>query len=169
MHRISGALLIFMMMVTVADICTRIIFESSSGNIDIGFIGAIELVRYSLLIIILFTLPYSINNSHVEVDLFTANLSERAKSNLSGFYNFGFSLLGGAMSFRFYEASKMAYLTGETSTDLAIPLYILYSISCFATSILAARALLGSCNFIFAYKPETRIVNSTSKASGEDL
>lgn len=139
MHLLAGILLVFMMLVTMADILTRLLFNVSNHSIDITFYGGIEIVSYTLLYAILFSLPYSVSHGQVMVDLFTERMSERRKEFLGGFYTIGFGLLGTGMCFGLYEAAYRVAETGETSQDLLIPMSYVYGVAAFAAGILALR------------------------------
>jgi len=152
MHMVSGTVLISMMFITLADVISRTLFKLTDGTFDLTFIGGVELIKYGLLFVILFALPYSVGRSQVIVDLFTDNLSGRIKVILEGMFMLGFVALGGAMSFRFYHALVQSKMTGETTQDLLIPLFYLYGISSFATAMLAIAAMLISLRCFFYWK-----------------
>lgn len=152
MHMISGFVLISMMFITLADIISRTVFKLTDGAFDLTFIGGVELTKYGLLIVVLFSLPYSVGRSQVIVDLFTDNLSGRIKVILEGIFMLGFVALGAGMSSRFYHALEQSQMTGETTQDLLIPLYYLYGICSFATAMLAIAALLISLRCFFYWK-----------------
>lgn len=149
MNMLSGLILIFMMCTTLADIISRAVYKSSNGAIDLTFIGGVELVKYGLLLMILFALPYSVDRSQVIVDLFTENMKPRLKVVLDGIYTLGFMLLGAAMSYRFFHAVQQVQSSGETTQDLLIPLYYIYGLSSFAMAVLAISALLISIRLFF--------------------
>lgn len=152
MHIMSGFVLISMMCITMSDIITRMLLKWTDGYVDFTFIGGVELVKYGLLILVLFALPYSVGRSQVIVDLFTEKLSERVKSIMEGFFMLCFVALGTGMSYRFFHAVEQAKMTGETTQDLFIPLYYLYGISSFATGMLAIASLLISLRCFFYWK-----------------
>lgn len=152
MHILSGGILILMMFITLADVLSRGAFEATGGKLDVTFIGGVELIKFGLLFMILFALPYSVGRSQVIVDLFTENISARLKAVLEGVYMLGFVLLGGAMSYRFYHAISQSKSTGETTQDLLIPLYYIYGIACFATAMLAIAALMISLRLFFYWR-----------------
>lgn len=155
MHAISGVVLVSMMFITLADVCSRVIFEATEGSVDITFIGGVELIKYGLLITVLFALPHSLSRSQVIVDLFTDSLKTRTKSVLEGIYILGFFLLGSGMSYRFFHAIEGANLSGETTQDLLIPLSYFYAISSFATAVLAIAALVASLQLFIQGREET--------------
>lgn len=142
MHIISGALLIGMMTVTLLDVVTRTLYGLTDGEIALTFVGGVELIKYGLLFTVLFTLPQSIGDAQVIVDLFTDSLSEKTKTSLEAFYILGFALLGAGMTYRFYLEIDDAMLTGQTTQDLLIPMHWIYSIVVFATGVLTLRCLI---------------------------
>jgi len=142
MHVFSGALLISMMLIIIADIVTRTIYRATAGSFDITFFGGIELVSYGLLFMVFFSFPYSVSRSQVIVDFFTEKMSEKLKLMLSAFYTFCFGLLGLAMTIRFIIAVERVASSGETSQDLLIPMTYIYGITAVATSMLAVRGFL---------------------------
>lgn len=154
MHVISGVVLVSMMLVTLSDVIVREVFSLSGGKIDFTFIGGVELIKYGLLIMALFALPYSVGRSQVIVDLFTENFSSRLKAVLEGIYMLGFVLLGSGMCYRFYHSIWAAQESGETTQDLLIPLSYIYAIATFATGMLAIAALAISLRLFFYWRGE---------------
>lgn len=153
MHTISGIVLIGMMFVTLADVIGRALFEATDGKVDFTFIGGVELIKYGLLVTVLFALPHSLSRSQVIVDLFTDSFKTRTKSILEGFYMMCFALLASGMSYRFFHSIGQAQQSGQTTQDLLIPLYYLYAISSFATAVLALTAVVASSQ-LFIYGRE---------------
>ncbi|WP_286237860.1 TRAP transporter small permease [Neptuniibacter halophilus] len=152
MHVISGVILVSMMFITLADVVTRTLFKMTDGSLDLTFIGGVELIKYGLLIMVLFALPFSVGRSQVIVDLFTEALPSRGKAILEGLFMLGFVALGAGMSYRFWHAVGQAQMSGETTQDLLIPLYYFYAISSFATAMLALAALLISLRCLFFWR-----------------
>lgn len=144
MHILSGVLLISMMLVTMADIFTRMIFNATDGSIDVTFLGGIELISFGLLFMVLLSLPYSVSRGQVIVDLFTEGMSDRLKEFLLGFYTFGFGLLGLGMTYGLYESMQRVAENGETSQDLLIPMSYIYGLAALPAALLAIRGFLVS-------------------------
>ncbi|MCP3871171.1 MAG: TRAP transporter small permease [Gammaproteobacteria bacterium] len=142
MHTLSGVILIGMMVTVLLDVITRLIFRVSSGEVDITFQGGVEVVSYSLLFMVLFTLPHSVSRSQVIVDLFTERMDGRLKSLFAGIYTLGFGLFGVGMAVRFFESMGRVARSGETTQDLLIPMTWLYGIAAFAATVLALRGIL---------------------------
>jgi TRAP-type C4-dicarboxylate transport system permease small subunit len=148
MHVISGILLILMVITVLVDVATRLVFGMSGGAVNLTFPGGVEIVRYSLLLMVLFTLPYSVSRGQVVVDLFTENLPERVKGLMTGVFLIGFALLGFGMATRFYHAIWNAMSSGETTQDLLLPIWYFYALASFATTVLALRSLFVSVDYI---------------------
>lgn len=152
MHVISGFVLISMMFITLADVIARALFSLTDGTFDLTFIGGVELIKYGLLIVVFFALPYSVGRSQVIVDLFTDNMPGRFKVILKGIFMLGFVALGVGMSFRFYHAVELSRMSGETTQDLLIPMYYLYGLCSFATAMLAIASMFISLRCFFYWK-----------------
>ncbi len=142
MHVLSGFFIVSMMFVTLADVITRALFKATDGSVDFTFLGGVELIKYGLLFMVLFTLPYTVAKSQIIVDLFTEKMSEKTKVALEAFYIFGYTLLGSGMTYRFLIAIEEAKVSGESTQDLMIPLYYIYSITAFGTFMLALMAVV---------------------------
>ena len=122
MHAIAGVLLVSLMLTTMADVLSRMLFNLSDGGIDYTFFGGIEIVSYTLLFAILFSSALFSQQGQVIVDLFTEHMSSRKKEFLSGFYTIGFGFLGLGMCIGLYDAMQRVAENGETTQDLLIPL-----------------------------------------------
>ncbi|MGI2881388.1 TRAP transporter small permease [Vibrio furnissii] len=160
MHVCSGAFLIGMMLVTLLDVVTRTLYGLSDGGIELTFVGGVELIKYGLLFTVLFTLPQSVGDSQVVVDLFTEQMSDRFKTYLESFYLLGFALLGAGMTYRFYLAIEGAVMSGETTQDLMIPMPWIYRIVVFATSMLTLRCLILTWDLLRHHHPKIERMSS---------
>lgn len=167
MHTCSGVLLIGMMLVTLVDVVTRTLYGLSDGGIAFTFIGGVELIKYGLLFTVLFTLPQSVGDSQVIVDLFTEQMSERTKVYLESFYLLGFALLGAGMTYRFYLAIEGAVLSGETTQDLMIPMPWIYRVVVVATTVLTLRCLIITWDLIQNHHHHTEEDKAESASSQE--
>lgn len=154
MHWIGGVFLISMMVSTLLDVVTRGLFSLTDGAIDLTFIGGVELVRFALLLTVLFILPHSVSRSQIIVDLFTEHLSERKKQLLEALYLSCFAFLGGAMCFSYFHLIDEAAMSYETTQDLLIPMTYFYVIATFATAMLCVSATLHVIDLIFVGKKD---------------
>lgn len=142
MQVLSGALVVLMMTTVLLDVVSRFVVRISQGSLNVSFVGAIEIVRFSLLFSIFFALPYFVDRSQVVVDLFTEKLRDRYKSGLDTIYYFGYALLGTGMCSQFYQSAIRTSLSGQTTQDLMVPMSYIYSVITFATFMLTLRSLL---------------------------
>jgi TRAP-type mannitol/chloroaromatic compound transport system permease small subunit len=146
LYRISGLLLILMMLSVVADVASRSLFALTQGSLDLTFVGGIELVRYGLLFAMLFAFPHAVDKGQIVVDLFTHNLAPSTLRWFDGFYTLCFGIFGALLCWRFTEAAEASRLSGELTQDLLLPLAPLYLVSAFALGMLALRGF--SCGIL---------------------
>ncbi|HAY48636.1 TRAP transporter small permease subunit [Thalassospira sp.] len=144
----SGVLLVFIMTVTLVDVIARTIFAATNGGIDVTFTGAVELVSYGMMAMVLLAFPYGVDKGQVIVDLFTDNLRRRTKMILEAVYMFGFAALSSGMTVRFFEVAGRMRRSGESSQDLLIPLHIVYSLASCALAFLALRCTLLAIDYL---------------------
>lgn len=142
MHMISGVFLVGIMTTVIVDVLTRTLFKFTDGSVNLTFPGGVEIVKYGLLFMVLFTLPYSVNRGQVVVEFFTENMSERRKSLLEGIFLIGFGFLGTGMAIRFFEATGRTFSEGLTTQDLLIPVFYIYATATFAAAVLGLRGFL---------------------------
>lgn len=139
MHWLSGAILVLMMITVILDVVTRALFGMTAGASGITVWGAVEIVSYGLMFMVLFTLPHSVSRAQVIVDVFTDRWSAAVKLRLSALYTLGFGLLGTAMAWRFFESAARVAASGQTTQDLQVPLWLPYGAASFAAGMLALR------------------------------
>ncbi|MBM7456625.1 TRAP-type C4-dicarboxylate transport system permease small subunit [Oceanisphaera litoralis] len=149
MYRLAGVLIIFMMLVVVADVAARALFAVTAGGLDLTFVGGIELVKFSLLFSMLFAFPHAVDKGQIVVDLFTQQMDETRLRFFTGGYTICFGFLGGALCWRFFEAAHSATQTGELTQDLLLPLSNIYYVAALALAMLAARGLLAGQATLF--------------------
>lgn len=149
MYRLGGALIIFMMSVVVADVAARGLFSLTDGSLDLTFVGAIELVKFSLLFSMLFAFPHAVDKGQIVVDLFTQQMDASRLRFFTGSYTICFGFLGGTLCWRFFEAAYSATETGELTQDLLLPLSNIYYVAALALSMLAIRGLLAGLANLF--------------------
>lgn len=144
----SGVLLMFIMTVTLADVIARAIFDATGGSVDFTFIGAVELVSYGMLAMVLLAFPYGVDKGQVIVDLFTEGFRRRTKMRIEALYMAGFTALSIGMTIRFFEVAGRMSRSGESSQDLMIPLYYVYSFAYCALAFLALRCALLTIDYL---------------------
>lgn len=115
-YLVAGFALMFMMLLTVADVIMR--------EFQKPIIGTFELVGLSAAVVIGFCIPYTTSlKSHISVDFFTMILSEKKKRVLLLFTR----VLGIILFFLIgYDMLLMAqdlYRSGEVSLTIKMPFY----------------------------------------------
>ncbi len=146
----SGVLLVFIMTVTLVDVVARTIFAATGGSVDVTFTGAVELVSYGMMAMVLLAFPYGVDKGQVIVDLFTDNLSAQTKMIMEAIYMAGFTALSCGMTIRFFEVAGRMRRSGESSQDLLIPLHIVYSFASCALAFLALRCALLTIDYLIS-------------------
>ncbi|MEQ8392676.1 MAG: TRAP transporter small permease subunit [Thalassospira sp.] len=146
----SGVLLIFIMTVTLVDVVARTIFTATGGALDVTFTGAVELVSYGMLAMVLLAFPYGVDKGQVIVDLFTDNFSRQTKMIMEAVYMLGFTALSTGMAIRFFEVAGRMKRSGESSQDLLIPLHVVYSFASCALAFLALRCILLTIDYLIS-------------------
>lgn len=139
---VSGLLLVFMMMVVVVDVGLRAVFTVSAGTVDVGFNGAIELVRIGLLFTVVCALPAAVERGQVVVETFTNRLPERGKDIMFAAYLVGFCGFGLILAFGWFASGQAALSHRETTQDLGIPMAPIYFAAALCAVLLAGRSLV---------------------------
>jgi len=118
LHKVSGVLLMVLMFLTAADILGRYFFNAPIK-------GTYELTGLFLALMIFYSLGSGqLKNKHIEIDFFTQKLSKKTQVLLRSVTSFLLSVLLGLTSWQLIEYSIRLYISGETSGDLALPLYV---------------------------------------------
>ncbi|MHA7879605.1 MAG: TRAP transporter small permease subunit [Saccharospirillum sp.] len=147
---IGGAILIFSMLAVLADVVTRTIFGATGGAINLTFRGSYEIVRYGLLLSILYALPNALKDGQVFVEIFTEKLPQRAKNILSGIFVFFFGVFGFLLTTGLIERIENAAMTGETTQDLGLPIGHIYYFALIGTVMLGIRGITVSWEYFTA-------------------
>lgn len=150
MSVVSGFILVIMVLTVLFDVVTRAIFGMTDGAVDFTFRGGVEIIKYGLLIMVLWSLPLAVQKGQVIVDIFTDNWSGKTKARLAAFYILGFSVLGFAMALGFFESIEEVSANGETTQDLMIPMAYIYGLTAFGALMLGLRSLTVSIEILFA-------------------
>ena len=137
----GGVILVFSMLAVLADVATRTLFGMTGGAIDLTFRGSYEIVRYGLLLSMIYALPFALKDGQVIVDLFTDKLSEANKQRLAGLYVFFFGVFGFVLSKGLWESIQRVQMTGETSQDFGIPMAYFYGAALVGAVMLGVRGM----------------------------
>ncbi|GAA5233739.1 TRAP transporter small permease [Verticiella sediminum] len=141
---LAGVALIAMMFVVMFDVLVRNLSGIIPALQDLKYYGTIEIVRYLFLFAMAGTMPWGVEKSQVVVELFTQRFSASAQARIDAFFLLGYFLLGSFMAYSLFIAGTHAYVTGETTPDLLIPLGPIRYATAFCMGLMALRALLAA-------------------------
>ncbi|MCY1666537.1 TRAP transporter small permease [Rhizobium sp. SL86] len=134
----AGAALIVMMLVTVADVFMRYVFNSPVR-------GSYELVEICLLISVFFALPQVIANSQeIVIDLIDGLMSPGAVNALKSIAAFATAAVLLFLLWSMLQPATEAYSYGDVKLELDFPVWILWSLALFglANSVIASLFVL---------------------------
>lgn len=138
MHFVGCVLLFIMMFLTTVDVIGRYFFNNP-------VIGATELMRLFLVVVVFFGIGYTQSHKeHLEIDVFTNNLPQKAQLILSLITYLVLTLVIALLSVQLFRHGINMYLGNEVSGDLEIPLYYF-----------AVAAAIGSLSFAITYFIDT--------------
>lgn len=138
---IAGVALVVMMLVVMFDVIVRNLSDLIPALQDLKYYGTIEIVRYLFLLSMAGAMPWGVEKSQVIVELFTQKLSAAAQARVDAFFMLGYFVLGAFMAYSLFVAGTHAYVTGETTPDLLIPLGPIRYMTAFCMAVMALRAL----------------------------
>jgi len=139
---IAGIALVFMMGVTLFDVIVRNLGRWIDAVQEISYTGTIELVRYSFLLAMAGAMPWGVEKSQVVVELFTQNLPEAWRARVDAFFMVGFGVLGVLIAYGLFNSGMQAIGSGETTSDLRIPMAPIEFGASFCMALMALRAFL---------------------------
>lgn len=115
-YLVAGFALMFMMLLTVADVIMR--------EFDKPIIGTYELVGLSAAVVIGFCIPYTTSlKSHIAVDFFTMKLSDKAKNALLLITRVLATALFFIIAYNMLLMARDLYRSGEVSLTIKMPFY----------------------------------------------
>ena len=115
-YLIAGFALMFMMLLTVADVIMR--------EFNMPIIGTYELVGLSAAVVIGFCVPYTTSlKSHISVDFFTMKLSEGPKKVLLLFTRILGTVLFFIIGYNMQIMARDLFRSGEVSLTIKMPFY----------------------------------------------
>ncbi len=123
LHKISSMILLFMMLLTIADVSGRYFFNKP-------ITGTYELTGLLLAITVFFSLGKAqLMNNHIEIDVITNKFSYKIQKILQSCISFMVIILLVLMTWQLYEYSYRLYRSEELSGDLGLPVYIFSAIT----------------------------------------
>ncbi len=115
-YLVAGFALMFMMLLTVADVIMR--------EFDKPIIGTYELVGLSAAVVIGFCIPYTTSlKSHISVDFFTMKLKDRTKNVLLLITRVFATVLFFLIAYNLLLMGRDLYRSGEVSLTIKMPFY----------------------------------------------
>jgi TRAP-type C4-dicarboxylate transport system permease small subunit len=115
-YLVAGFALMFMMLLTVADVIMR--------EFDKPIIGTYELVGLSAAVVIGFCIPYTTSmKSHISVDFFTMNLRDKTKKVLLLITRALGTALFALIGYNMLIMAKDLLRSGEVSLTIKMPFY----------------------------------------------
>lgn len=139
LSNIGGVIIVVSMVTVLMEILTRFLFGATGGALDLTFRGSYEIVRYSLMLGILYALPNALKDGQVIVELFTEKWPMRWKQWVGGCYVICFGLFGWLLTTGLFESIEQAARTGQTTQDLGIPMAPIYWAAMLGTVMLGIR------------------------------
>jgi TRAP-type C4-dicarboxylate transport system permease small subunit len=138
LNRVAGAILFFMMLLTLIDVLLRKFWSQ-------GILGGLELTEFMLAGMVFCALAQAeIEDRHVHVDLIAGRNPARAGKHLTAFVQFLSALMMGAISVSSFLYALSIRTAGEVSLDLGIPRYPLILVATLGCALLGFVMLIRS-------------------------
>lgn len=115
-----------MVLIVVASVLGRIVFDMTGGELNLVLPGSIELVSYALLIMVFSSLPRAVVSGLVSVDLILGALPTLLRRGLERFWDFLLAVFAAIIGILFFQKMLIMFERGDVSQDLGIPLYLIY-------------------------------------------
>lgn len=128
----------FLLAIVAINIVTRQIHSLSAGDINLMIPGAIELSKYTLLLIVFAALPHAASTSMVRVDLLINRFPKSINNFLNALWLILMACFTAILSWLFIDKAILTFGRGDVSQDLQMPLYYFYaliSLACIATTL----------------------------------
>lgn len=141
--RVIGALcLVLMVLVTMLDIGTRLLFTLSGGAFLYYIRGGAELVSYLMFIGLFAGLAAYVEQAQIVVDILSQHWQAKYKARLAGVALLLLALLGVVLMVGLINQALNAQRYGEVSQDLRLPMASLYWSGVALAGILSCRSLI---------------------------
>jgi TRAP-type C4-dicarboxylate transport system permease small subunit len=138
LNRVAGAILFFMMLLTLIDVLLRKFWSQ-------GILGGLELTEFMLAGMVFCALAQAeIEDRHVCVDLIAGRNPARAGKHLTALVQFLSALMMGAISVSSLLYALSIRAAGEVSLDLGIPRYPLILVAALGCALLGFVMLIRS-------------------------
>ncbi len=142
LHSVGVGVLAAMMLLTVADVTLRKVFNRP-------IVGSFDLTEYMMAIVVSLCLAYcAVNKGHVRVGLVVERLPQRVQAvidSITGLFSFAlFSLI----TWQCFIYMKLLIASGLTSTVLYIPVFPFVGVVAFGSAWLSLALLVDFFEFL---------------------
>lgn len=138
---LSEVAMVVLFAVVAASVLTRIVFDATDGAVNLIFGSGIELSAYALLVLVMAALPGGYRAGMVRVDILIGNLPAPLSRLLEAAWSVVSILFGAALVYLFAHKTIETFERGDTTQDLAIPMYFIYGFVTLAAAVFALVAL----------------------------
>ncbi|MCX5839019.1 MAG: TRAP transporter small permease [Deltaproteobacteria bacterium] len=138
LNRVAGAILFFMMLLTLIDVLLRKFWSQ-------GILGGLELTEFMLAGMVFCALAQAeVEDRHVRVDLIAGRLHALGGKYLTAFIQLLSTVMMGAISVSAFVYALSIRTAGEVSLDLGIPRYPLILVATLGCALLGFVMLVRS-------------------------
>lgn len=123
---IAFAATVAMFATVVESVAARALFDITGGAVNLIVPGAVELARYSLLILVFAALPRAAVSGLVSVDLLVGAMPAPLRRALERTWDLLLSVFAGIVAWLFAEKTLTMAERGDATQDLGIPLFLIY-------------------------------------------
>lgn len=124
---------LFLLAVVAFNIIARQLHDLTSGDISFMIPGAIELSKYTLLLIVFSALPRASTHGMVKVDLLSNRFPISFRQFLNKLWLILMALFSSILIWLFFNKALLLFKRGDATQDLQMPLFYFYSIICIAS------------------------------------
>ena len=138
---------LFLLFVVAFNIIARQIYDLTGGNIRLMLPGAIELSRYTLLLLVFAALPRATTQGMVKVDLLSRKLPAAWQTFLNKLWLLLMAMVTAILTWLFSHKAWLTFYRGDATQDLELPLlyfYVLISLASLATTLSCLVAIFKS-------------------------
>ena len=139
---ISLASILFLLTIVAFNIIARQLHNISDGSISIMIPGVIELSKYTLLLIIFFSLPRATSSGMIRVDMFSNKLPKTLAQFLDKLWLILMACFFTALFWLFANKTIVTFHRGDATQDLQIPLFYIYALISLASLMTIISCLL---------------------------
>ena len=155
---LSLGLALLLLVIVAFNIVARIIHDFSAGTLSFMIPGAIELSRYTLLLLVFAALPNISISEMVRVDLVSNHLPVKFAIFLNQIWLILLALFMAVLVWLFVHKAMLTFNRGDATQDLQIPLYYFYA----AISVSCATTIVSIISQIFTQSVHNRSILNKS-------